>query len=249
MSRLGYSLVGLVLLFSTRTLAQLPFSEEHFAFVKDLSISFEREELSSIQDETEEWTKWKTVSNYTFGKDRGSMAMITELNSLHPYFRDQIIELIRQCKAKGIELAVVEAYRTPSKQNEYRSMGKKYTRSSGGFSKHQYGLAIDVVPIVDSVAEWHNVALWKKVGTVGERLGLRWGGRWRHPYDPGHFEWTNGLSGYQLAQGIFPPAPTSKQENYPCMEEDLKRLMAYWKSWETEQSAISRKESSTRKMK
>jgi hypothetical protein len=247
MSRLGYSLVGLVLLFSTRTLAQLPFSEEHFAFVKDLSISFEREESTVIQDDTEAWMNWKTVSNYTFGKDRGSMAMITELNSLHPYFRDQIIELIRQCKAKGIELAIVEAYRTPSKQNEYRSMGKKYTRSSGGFSKHQYGLAIDVVPIVDSVAEWHNAALWKKVGTVGERLGLRWGGRWRHPYDPGHFEWTNGLSGYQLAQGLFPPAP--KQKNYPCIEEDLKRLTTYWKAWETEQSAVSRKESSIRKMK
>jgi len=248
MSRLGYFLVGLTLLFSNPLFAQ-PFAEEHFSFVNDLSLSFKQEFQPELVDTTEAWTKWKTVSNYMFGKDRGSMAMITELNSLHPYFRDQIIELIRQCKAKGIELAVVEAYRTPSKQNEYRSMGKKYTRSSGGFSKHQYGLAIDVVPIVDSVAQWHNAVLWKKVGNVGERLGLRWGGRWRHPYDPGHFEWTNGLSGYQLAQGLFPPAPVSKQENYPCIEEDLKRLTTYWKAWETEQSASSRKESSIRKMK
>ena len=246
MSRLGYFLVGLILLFTNQLQAQ-PFTEEHSSFVENLSLSFEQQLPPVSIDTSEAWLKWETVTNYTFGKDRGSIAMITELNSLHPYFRDQIIELIKQCKAKGIELAVVEAYRTPSKQNEYRSMGKKYTRSAGGYSKHQYGLAIDVVPIVDSIAVWDNLALWKKVGTTGEKLGLRWGGRWRHPYDPGHFEWTNGLSAYQLAQGLFPPAP--KQEQYPCMEEDLKHLTAYWKAWETEQSAISRKESSTRKMK
>jgi hypothetical protein len=246
MSRLGYFLIGLALFFSNRLHAQ-PFTEEYSSFVNKINVPFEQVKRAVIEVQTEEWLQWKTISNYTFGKDRGSMPMITELNSLHPYFRDQIIELIRQCKAKGIELAVVEAYRTPSKQNEYRSMGKKYTRSSGGYSKHQYGLAIDVVPIVDSVAVWDNLALWKKIGTTGERLGLRWGGRWRHPYDPGHFEWTNGLSGYQLAQGLFPKAP--KEEHYPCIDDDLKRLTTYWKAWETEQSAISRKDARSSKMK
>jgi hypothetical protein len=246
MSRLGYFLIVSVLILSSRSFAQ-PFTAEYSSLVKKLSVSFEQCDEVVAAPQREEWLRWKTVENYTFGKDRGSMAMITELNSLHPYFRDQIIELIRQCKSKGIELAVVEAYRTPSKQNEYRSMGKKYTRSSGGYSKHQYGLAIDIVPIVDSVAVWDNLALWKRIGITGEKLGLRWGGRWRHPYDPGHFEWTNGLSGYQLAQGLFPSAPNL--ENYPCLEEDLKRLTTNWKAWETEQSAIGRKETLSRKMK
>ena len=67
-----------------------------------------------------------------------------------------------------------------------KGMGRKYTRSGGGKSKHQYGLAVDVVPIVNGEAQWDNLALWK-IGVVGERLGLRWGGRWRQ------FVWSRSL--------------------------------------------------------
>jgi hypothetical protein len=227
--------------------AQQPFSEEHLSFVSVLEKSIITTPKELNADTLEAWMRWERVENYAFGKDRGSLPMITDLNSLHPYFRDQIYELIRACRKKGITLAVVETYRTPSKQNEYRSMGKKYTRSSGGYSKHQYGLAVDVVPIIDSKAEWHNTALWKKIGAVGEKLGLRWGGRWRHPYDPGHFEWTGGLASFQLTQGVFPKVP--KQDQYPCLDEDLKTLSTYWNAWEIEQSSISRKEIATIKMK
>lgn len=117
-------------------------------------------------------------------------------------------------------------------------MGRKYTNSGGGKSKHQYGLAVDVVPIVNGKAVWDNVVLWRKVGVIGERLGLRWGGRWKHPYDPGHFEWTGGLSSVHLATGMLPPVPADK---YPCLEEDMITLREFWKEWETFQSATSRK--------
>jgi hypothetical protein len=183
---------------------------------------------------------WRTVENFTYGKDRGAMPMIIELNALHPYFRDKIAQLISNCKAQGIELAVVETYRTHAKQNEYKTMGKKYTRSGAGKSKHQYGLAVDLVPIVDSVAMWDKTALWKKIGVTGEKLGLRWGGRWKKPYDPGHFEWTGGITTTDLARGAQPPVP-KKDQNYPCLEEDVKLLRSYWKEWETMQSSFARK--------
>jgi D-alanyl-D-alanine carboxypeptidase. len=191
---------------------------------------------------------WSTVENFTFGKDRGNMPMINDLQALHPYFRDKVQELIQICKAKGIELAVVETFRTHAKQNEYKTMGKKFTRSAGGSSKHQYGLAIDVVPMVKDSAEWHNLQLWKKIGAVGEQLGLRWGGRWKNPYDPGHFEWTNGLSSAHLAAGMLPKIPTAK-ESYSCIDEDLAQLMVQWKEWESNQGVVARQESSSPKSK
>jgi hypothetical protein len=186
------------------------------------------------------WKHWTTIENYTFGKDRGTMPMITELNALHPYFRDKIIALIHDCRQQGIELAVVESYRTHAKQNEYKTMGKKYTRSGAGKSKHQYGLAVDVVPIVDSVATWDNIALWKKIGIVGEKQGLRWGGRWKRPYDPGHFEWTGGITTSELSQGKL-PSFIDKDKHYPCIEEDIKLLRKYWKEWEVNQSSLARR--------
>jgi hypothetical protein len=186
------------------------------------------------------WKEWKTVQNFTFGKDRGSLPMIADLHSLHPYFRDKISQLIRNCKKKGIELAIVESYRTHAKQSEYFGMGRKYTRSAGGKSKHQYGLAVDVVPVIDSVAVWDNLALWRKIGTEGEKLGLRWGGRWRSPFDPAHFEWTGGATTYSLATGALPVIPTHTKEVYPCIEDDIRMLKKYWEAWETEQSMMSR---------
>lgn len=205
----------------------------------DSSLLFVAEPVITI-DTVNGWKSWSYVENYTFGKDRGSLPMITDLQALHPFFRDRIVELIKNCKEKGIELAIVETYRTHAKQNEYKGMGKKYTNSAGGKSKHQYGLAVDVVPIVDSVAVWDNAALWRKVGLMGEKLGLRWGGRWKKPYDPGHFEWTGGLTSSHLSHGTFPVLPTF-EEHYPCVEEDIKLLQRYWKEWETSQSSLTRK--------
>lgn len=184
------------------------------------------------------WQQWSYVQNFTYGKDRGAMPMITDLNALHPYFRDRIKELIANCQAQGIQLAVVESYRTHAKQNEYKVMGRKYTNSGAGRSRHQYGLAVDVVPIVDSAAVWDDKALWRRVGVTGEKLGLRWGGRWKKPYDPGHFEWTGGLTSTHLIQGILPPVPG---DQYPCLPEDLRLLRKYWKEWETAQSSVTRK--------
>lgn len=182
------------------------------------------------------WKNWSLVENNTFGKNRGDLKMITDVNALHPYFRDKVLDLIEICKAKGIELAFVETYRTHAKQNEYKGMGKKYTRSGGGKSKHQYGLAVDVVPIVDGEAQWDNLALWRKIGVAGEKLGLRWGGRWRHPFDPGHFEWTGGLNTAALSAGTKPYI-AKEEDLYPCLEEDLKLLRKYWKEWETMQAS------------
>ncbi len=250
-------ILGLLLIFSHFAWAQkneepgyenLLYTEDHSLAVEELLQSLTplpRPEI--VMDTVDTWKKWRVVENYSFGKDRGSIPMITELNALHPYFRDKIIELIQICKSKGITLTVVETFRTRSKQNEYKSMGKKYTRSGGGLSKHQYGLAVDLVPVVDSVADWDNAALWRKIGVVGEKLGLRWGGRWKKPYDPGHFEWTGGLSTYHFASGLFPPIPV--KENYPCVEDDLRELKSHWAAWETEQSSLTRREVSSSRMK
>lgn len=237
-----------IVCFSLQTaFAQLPLtpaeSESRDSFIRSVSIPA-GEQAWAILEDTATWKDWEVVENYSFGKNRGSIPMIADLESLHPYFRDRVLELIRVCAEKGINLAVVETYRTHAKQNEYRSMGRNYTRSGAGHSKHQYGLAVDVVAMNDTIPQWNNYALWRKIGMAGEKLGLRWGGRWRHPYDPGHFEWTGGLGTRQLAQGIFPALP--RQAVYPCLEEDLGDLRRHWKSWETEQAALARTMKPTR---
>jgi hypothetical protein len=236
-----FSLLAFSILGQAQTVLQesAPYTSEHQQLVTALIQSLTPKVETPAVILPDGWENWNTVENYTFGKDRGSLPMIADLEALHPFFRDKISQLIAICKTKGIELALVETYRTHAKQNEYKTMGKKYTRSGGGHSKHQYGLAVDVVPILDSVAQWDDTKLWKKVGAVGEQLGLRWGGRWRNPYDPGHFEWTGGLSSYHLSNGLLPYLP--KSYNNPCLEEELATLNEGWRAWEVEQATIARK--------
>lgn len=185
-----------------------------------------------------EWKNWLVVENFAFEKDRGSLTMISDLHALHPVFRDKVVELIRQCSLKGINVAVVETFRTHAKQNEYKGMGGKYTNSAGGRSKHQYGLAVDLVPMVNGKPQWDNQLLWKKIGIIGEKLGLRWGGRWKKPYDPAHLEWSGGLTTAHLASGLLPPI---HEQDYPCIAEDIEALRTYWKEWEAFQGMSTRK--------
>jgi hypothetical protein len=184
------------------------------------------------------WRTWSVAENFSFGKNRGQLTMINDLNALHPYFRDKVKQLIAQCKAKGIDLVIVETFRTHAKQNEYKGMGRNYTSTAGGRSRHQYGLAVDVVPVVNNKPVWDNTALWKKIGMTGESLGLRWGGRWKRPYDPAHFEWTGGLTSVHLSTGKLPTVPADK---YPSIDEDIERLRRYWQEWEMFQGASTRK--------
>lgn len=239
----GLCLSAFVASSNTQRYINLSFVSTYDPLADTTKIVDDEEALSDAApaaDEVAVWKNWKTVENHTFGKDRGDLAMIADLNSLHPYFRDKINTLIANCQAKGIELVVVESFRTHAKQSEYYTMGRKYTRSAGGKSKHQYGLAVDLVAMVDGQPQWDNVKLWNKIGVEGEKLGLRWGGRWKSPYDPAHFEWSGGLTTYQLAAGSLPSIPSSFLQNYPCIEDDVKELREHWQLWETEQLAAKK---------
>lgn len=241
------ALLSLVCFFSfSQSIPSIAGDHQYLENLSDLSMVFDttlmvlEESKPGLYDTINGWKKWQTVDNYFFGQNRGSLPMVADLKSLHPYFRDKIIELIRVCKASGINLVVVESYRTPAKQDEYFGMGKKYTRTPGGISRHQYGLAVDLVPVKNSVPVWDNEKLWRKIGVAGERLGLRWGGRWHTPYDPAHFEWSGNVSSHQLAKGYFPTIPRSKLDFYPCIDEDIKLLQKYWEAWEVEQSVLAK---------
>lgn len=55
-------------------------------------------------------------------------------------------------------------------------------------SKHLGGTAADLVPIHNGKAWWAApLAVWERMGEIGEKHGLKWGGRWKTPDSP-HFE-------------------------------------------------------------
>jgi hypothetical protein len=113
-----------------------------------------------------------------------------DLSLLHPAFRNGVILFLADAKKEGIDLMIVETYRSPQRQSYVKSRG----RSTLSVSKHQSGLAIDVVPIVNGSPVWHNKKLWYKIMILAEKRGLKSGGRWKRFYDPGHIEYPCNLS-------------------------------------------------------
>jgi hypothetical protein len=116
--------------------------------------------------------------------------MSRALNDLDPRCRPVMIELLARAAEAGVPLFIVETLRTP----EQHALNLLHNVSWIPHSKHLDGLAIDVAPyqqfILHGTAklQWDGTdPAWQTIGIIGERLGLRWGGRWTQK-DLGHLE-------------------------------------------------------------
>lgn len=108
------------------------------------------------------------------------------IRSLSPAAAERAVVLISALREVGVPAIILAsgARRTGEQQAALVALG----RSNAPDSAHLRGDAFDLdVAGVDREAI--PAAFWRIVGPWAERnLGLRWGGRWRNPYDPGHFE-------------------------------------------------------------
>jgi peptidoglycan L-alanyl-D-glutamate endopeptidase CwlK len=73
--------------------------------------------------------------------------------------------------------------------------GRIVTHAPAGLSNHNYGLAVDLVPLVNGRPTWQVVrSVWQAIGDEGKGAGLSWGGDWITIKDYPHFELPVGLS-------------------------------------------------------
>jgi peptidoglycan L-alanyl-D-glutamate endopeptidase CwlK len=92
----------------------------------------------------------------------------------------------------GYEMALLEGYRSPERQNRLAQMGG-VTNAAAFQSYHQYGLAADNAFLRDGklvISEKDPWAMrgYQLYGQVAEQCGLVWGGRWKL-MDLGHVEY------------------------------------------------------------
>ena len=128
------------------------------------------------------------------------------IQKIHPLIRSSAINFINDVQKKlDIKLRVTTGMRSVKKQNDLykqgRSLkGKKVTWVTGGYSYHNYGLAIDVVEIKNKKANW--ATKWKDIAEVGKDKGFEWGGDWKDVSDKPHFQKTFGYTTKQLKKRL-----------------------------------------------
>ena len=92
----------------------------------------------------------------------------------------------------GYEMAILEGYRSPARQDALAALGPGVTNARSWQSWHQYGLAADCAFVRDGklvISEKDPWAMrgYQLYGQVAESVGLTWGGRWKM-MDFGHTE-------------------------------------------------------------
>lgn len=117
---------------------------------------------------------------------------------IHPHLvqiADRALEISSHRKG-GIDFAIPQlgGRRSALQQLELFQAGVSKADGKEKRSKHQDGLALDIVPLVDGVVPWEDEAAFYKVAVcvlqAGAELGIpvQWGGNWRNWTDLPHFE-------------------------------------------------------------
>nr|WP_216666121.1 M15 family metallopeptidase [Herbaspirillum seropedicae] len=113
---------------------------------------------------------------------------------LNPEYAQRLLLVFKIMKEKhGYEMALIEGYRSPQRQNMLAGMGGGITNAAAFQSYHQYGLAGDCAfvrngKLVISEKDPWAMAGYRLYGEVAESVGLTWGGRWKL-MDFGHTEY------------------------------------------------------------
>lgn len=136
---------------------------------------------------------------------------LDRIENFHPDFKDKLklqYETINNQLPKDVRLRFAYTLRTVQEQNELYAQGrtkpgKIITNAKGGQSIHNYGLAFDIVLLIDkdkngtfeSISydmlkdyDGDKVAEWMEIVNYFKSQGWEWGGDWKKFKDAPHFQ-------------------------------------------------------------
>jgi peptidoglycan L-alanyl-D-glutamate endopeptidase CwlK len=136
------------------------------------------------------------------------------LADLAPVCKEKAESFLNLAKDAGIDLLVTSTYRDNESQAALYAQGRTkpgviVTNARPGQSWHNWRCAFDVVPLRHGKPVWGTSGedgnLWRKVGELGESVGLEWAGRWTGKLrEMAHFQYTGGLTLAELQSGKVP---------------------------------------------
>jgi peptidoglycan L-alanyl-D-glutamate endopeptidase CwlK len=91
-----------------------------------------------------------------------------------------IDSFLAACETAGADLIVTCTLRSNDEQAALYAQGRTkpghiVTNAKAGHSAHNYGLALDIVPMVNGKPDWHGSdPIWKQIGELGMAAGLTW---------------------------------------------------------------------------
>jgi peptidoglycan L-alanyl-D-glutamate endopeptidase CwlK len=147
---------------------------------------------------------------------------LNRIQLMHPKLRNEVEQIYRN---QIVPALTGKAYcrfaftlRTFEEQNALYAQGRTklfdakgnklgiVTKAKGGQSLHNYGLALDIMLVVDGNASWDdtkdfdkdNKVDWMEIVQIFKNAGWEWGGDWKGLVDKPHFQKTFGYKWQDL---------------------------------------------------
>jgi len=140
--------------------------------------------------------------------------MSRRIEDLLPPVQVRARALVKAAQDAGIDLLITSTYRSNEEQAALYAQGRTkpgliVTNARPGDSYHNWRCAFDVVPLKNGKPVWNTTGLdgdlWRKIGEMGEAVGLEWAGRWTGKLrEMAHFQYTGGLTLAELQSGKVP---------------------------------------------
>lgn len=128
-----------------------------------------------------------------------------DITLCHPRLQILASQLVDDCRKDGLIIAIGETLRTVEEQDALYAQGRTkpgqiVTNAPGSSysSYHQWGTAFDFYRNDGAGAYNETGDFFNRVGAIGVKLGLEWGGNWKSPVDKPHFQlpdWGSTTSG------------------------------------------------------
>lgn len=130
---------------------------------------------------------------------RAQLAALTRPTMLIPALKERADRVVRDMSALGHNVTIFQGFRSFAEQDALYAQGRTkpgaiVTNARGGDSFHNYGVACDIVFVVNGRPSWDSKHPWKTLGKIGKTNGLEWGGDWTSFVDLPHFQYTAGYT-------------------------------------------------------
>lgn len=137
------------------------------------------------------------------------------LATLHPDIQPRAAAFIGAAKnlaaQRGLDVKCICGLRTWAEQEALYAKGRttpgaKITNARGGYSFHNFSLALDIGVFSKDGKTYHGShPLYRELGPLGESLGFEWGGRWKFVDEP-HYQfrpaWSTNMTNSELLASL-----------------------------------------------
>lgn len=132
-----------------------------------------------------------------------------KLDDLIPVVNLRARAWLDECKKAGHDVLVTSTYRDFESQNALYAQGRTklghiVTNAKAGQSYHNFGVALDFVPMIHGKPNWTDISHFKAIADIAKKHGFEWAGDWKTFKEYAHIQYTGGLKLADLQAGKLP---------------------------------------------